>query len=52
MVDLFSKMIHFVLSDKKMDTSHVDIYFKEVDCFHGVPKTIGLDRNVKILSNF
>lgn len=53
MVDHLSKMIHFMPCHKKIDTLHiVDLYFREVVCFHGVLKIITSIRDVKFLGDF
>jgi hypothetical protein len=52
-VDKLTKDAHFI----PLKTTHraadvVDIFLKEVSCFHGIPKTIVSDRDPKVTSNF
>ena len=52
-VDRFSKMSHFVPCNKSNEVSHVaDLYFNDIMCLHGIPKTMVSDRDSKFLSHF
>ena len=52
-VDRFFKMAHFISCHKSDDVVHIaDIFFKEIVRLHGMPSTIVLDRDAKILSHF
>jgi hypothetical protein len=52
-VNIFSKMAHFIPCHKSDDASHVvDLFFREAIRLHGILKTIVSDHDTKFLSYF
>ena len=52
-VEIFSKMAHFIPCKKKSDSEHVaKLFFKEIVRLHGLPRSIIYDRDNKFVGYF
>ena len=53
LLEKLTKAAHFVpMKTTHKETNVVDIYMREVECLHGIPKTIVSDRDPKFTSKF
>ena len=51
-IELFSKMIYFILYNMINDATHVaNLYFKEVVKLYGIPRSVVPGSDVKFLSH-
>jgi hypothetical protein len=52
-VEKLTKSSHFIpMKFTQKETNFVDIYMRQVACFHGIPKTIVCDKDIKFTSKF
>ena len=52
-VDKFSKMSHFIPCKTTHDASNVtNLFFKEVERIHGLPRRVGANKDVSLWENF
>ena len=51
--DKFCKMAHFIHCHKTDGAIIIaDLFFRDIICLHGIPRTILSDRDIKLLSHF
>lgn len=52
-VDRFSKMLHFIPWHKVVNAMNIaDLFVREIERLHGIPRSITFNRDVKFLNNY